>query len=424
MTPGILDANREDPERYHALSKLYEARRPLLEEAVRLGKLALAEIQKAHERGALLRISHFSGRVKGLYSLSRKAMSKGIPAERALDELGDVVGLRVVVANLKDVALLIEALDASPAISVLKKEEHGDSDGYRAIHLDIVCRWSNTHGPHEIKGELQVRTLMQDAWAIISHHDFYKNTASLPELAQPISKHLSSLLASADHLADDLRREMESRVTAPSDLSDKDPLTADGIALLYYQTFGEKPPQYEVDFLLKKAKELGVSTIGDARVGLSKGVVNKLSKIHKSRFWTRMGESEAFEFGLLFAAKGAQALKDYKRRVERNWAEVEALARNEALAEMPETYTELTEMLQRGTVPWGAFKVLGAVKDCLRCGSEYLDADAAVEAISEYYGEEDVWDELHPVLAEAENPESPDHAGCCSYCGWQMSKDD
>ena len=54
----------------------------------------------------------------------------------------------------------------------------------------------------------------------------------------------------------------------------------------------------------------------------------------------------------------------------------------------------------------------------------YLDADAGVEAISEYYGGDDIWDELYPLLADVDAPESVDHAGFCSYCGWMLGKDE
>jgi hypothetical protein len=232
------------------------------------------------------------------------------------------------------------------------------------------------------------------------------------------------LLGAADHLADDLRQKIESRVSAPVALSDEDPLNADGIAFLYFQAFGVNPPQYEVDFLLKKANELSVATIGKARVGLSRKVLQKLSEIHRARFWTRMAESEAFEYGLLFATKGNFAFEEYRGRVDRDWAEVEAVARREALSRMPDTYREFKKELRCGNVPWEALFELGAVKSCLRCGNDILDADAATEAIAEHYGKEDISDELYPLLADLEGIESADSAGYCSYCGWQMSKDD
>ncbi len=113
MGPRIMNEFGEEPERYYTVQKAYEAKKPLLEEAVRLGRLALAEVKKAHEQAGLLRICHFSGRVKSLYSVVRKAMSKNLPAERVLTDLEDVVGLRVVVANQKDIDLLVEELQTT-----------------------------------------------------------------------------------------------------------------------------------------------------------------------------------------------------------------------------------------------------------------------------------------------------------------------
>lgn len=332
--------------------------------------------------------------------------------------------MRVVVNNLKDIDPLVEALEGHPAIEVLQREDHVAEDGYSATHLEAACSLRKDGQVRRVPLEIQVRTLLQDAWAVLSHHDFYKNVGTLPDLAKRVSEHMSRALSAVDHLADDLREEIVRLVEPPSDLSDDTPLNRGGIAFLYYAVFGEKPQEYEVDYLREHAERHGVSTVGQAKAALTEDVLKRLAEIHQRRFWMRISPAEAFEYALLYAVKGEDAYTDYRTHVEMEWADVEATARREMLAEMPDTYEEFLKLLERGDFPMDALAELGAVKDCMRCGNDYLDAEVAIEAVCEFYGVEDVDAELAPFLWDSPDLGSQDYPGYCSYCGYQMGKDD
>ena len=64
-------------------------------------------------------------------------------------------------------------------------------------------------GLNLVRGELQVRTLLQDGWGELTHEDTYKPGVELPPLVTTLSRRMADLLATVDDLAQDLRQELD-----------------------------------------------------------------------------------------------------------------------------------------------------------------------------------------------------------------------
>jgi len=413
---------------YGIVKRAYNERLSLFEKALAEAKKAVAAIRLKHLRKATLRIAYIAGRVKSLPSLIKKACDRGISATEVFDRIHDVVGLRVVVNNATDVAPLIEELRANPRFKIEEIEDHAQGP-YRAVHLKVAYGLRDGEDVSLVQMEIQIRTLLQDAWAILTHHDVYKNQAALPALAQPVSKHLSESLSSLDKLADEFRRQMENIVEPPNDLSDDARLDRQGIAFLYYEILGEKPQEYEVDILVKHAHECGLRTIGDARRGLGEDVLQRLRQIHDARFGGWPIGSQVLEYGFLYAAQGPLAFEEYRKLVQAEWEDIERTAQAEALSEMPETFDEFVADLKRGDVPWGALEELGGVKRCSVCGTKILDPDAAAEGVMEHYEVDDADIDILALICGIASespfePQGPNFPDLCSWCDHTMSKDD
>jgi len=80
-----------------------------------------------------------------------------------------------------------------------------DKFGYSAKHYDVQLSRKHS-GPRynnlkKINCEIQVRTVFQDAWALLDHHLVYKNEVSIPEyLKRQLNSIAGSLELSDDHL--------------------------------------------------------------------------------------------------------------------------------------------------------------------------------------------------------------------------------
>jgi|GEM_PF-1091454 len=417
---------QHDESRIGILRKSYNARISLYRRALSNAQKIIKEIKIKHQKKATLRIAYIDHRIKRLSSVINKAMTKDIKAEEIFTKISDIAGLRVVVNNTMDINPLIKEIKKDGRLKILENEKH--SGFYKAIHLKVALTINHNHGEHEVPIELQIRTLLQDGWAILAHHDQYKNQASLPPLARPISLRLSELLSCVDKLANDLRKHVKKIVEPPNDLSDEAPLNRQGISFLYFELLGEKPQEYEVEILANRATEYGLKTIGDARKGLTQAVLRRIRKIHDERFAMIPIGYDLLEYGMLYAVQGSLAYKAYRRHIEESWKEIEDYGRSEALSGLPDTFEEFVTMMRVGNVPWTALVFFGGGA-CARCGNDTFDPSAAADGIIEYYGDPETDVDVEGLIFEAaDGPDCPfeslDFSGVCSYCDHQMSKDD
>ena len=99
---------KKDRKEYNFFRQTYSRRKKFYDGALSQVLKRLGEIRRQHQRDTKLRIAAINGRVKSRHSLIRKAVVRGISASNVFDSIDDIVGLRIVVNNLRDVEPLIE----------------------------------------------------------------------------------------------------------------------------------------------------------------------------------------------------------------------------------------------------------------------------------------------------------------------------
>ncbi|MFL5350939.1 MAG: GTP pyrophosphokinase family protein [Hyalangium sp.] len=229
----------------------YLGRQPTFEA---LGRALHAHLQGVLERGGVS-VHGISYRVKSPASLARKLARPDKIYER-LDELTDLVGLRIITFfedSIEQVARLIEQhfrVDIDRSVDKRLRQDP-DSFGYRSLHY--IC-----HPPPELLEhhsgwdwpfEIQIRTILQHAWAEIEHDLGYKSPESVPLPVRRRFSRLAGLLEIADSEFVELRRFMESyaqEVRQPVQL-ERDALELDTVSL---QSLVEAGPVAELDRVL------------------------------------------------------------------------------------------------------------------------------------------------------------------------------
>ena len=144
-------------------------------------------------------------RVKGRESLSLKIKAKRY---ESLSEITDVVGLRVIVYFADDVDLVAKLVQDEFLIdgsnSVDKRVALDvDQFGYMSLHSIISLSESRSKlSEYErfagLKAEVQVRSILQHAWAEIEHDIGYKVVNEIPRPIRRQFSRLSGLLELAD----------------------------------------------------------------------------------------------------------------------------------------------------------------------------------------------------------------------------------
>ncbi|WP_195166904.1 hypothetical protein [Mycobacteroides abscessus] len=142
-------------------------------------------------------------RVKTLPSFLEKIQRKEYP--NPIADMGDIVAGRVVCLFIDDIPKVEEIIRKT--FNVIGYEDKAKNISpeiwhYTSIHFD--CKLRDAHrGPRydrlkDRRFELQVRTILQDAWAAVDHHLAYKGEESIPnELKRDFSA-----LAGLFHVAD------------------------------------------------------------------------------------------------------------------------------------------------------------------------------------------------------------------------------
>jgi putative GTP pyrophosphokinase len=201
---GLNDAWRTQPD----LIKAYLDVRPAYEQLA----AEVAYILEKRVRASGIEIASVTWRAKTLKSFIEKIPRKhyGSP----LDEMSDLAGVRLVHLYASDSAAIEKILRQEFVVvdHVDKREEQEvDRFRYTAVHFVVQLGEGASGARYEdvrdLKCEIQVRTILQDAWAIIDHHLAYKQESAVPPPVRRKLHRLVALLEDADEKFDAIRAE-------------------------------------------------------------------------------------------------------------------------------------------------------------------------------------------------------------------------
>jgi len=178
-----------------------------------LGQAMRARLEAELARGGLEGF-HVHYRVKAPESLAQKVARPDKTYER-LEDVTDLVGLRVITYfedTIEQVARRVEAsfrVDVDRSVDKRKLQEPS-SFGYSSLHY--ICRPPEEllegHPEWDWPFEIQIRTILQHAWAEMEHDLGYKSPEAVPRPVRRRFSRLAGLLEIADHEFVELRRTM------------------------------------------------------------------------------------------------------------------------------------------------------------------------------------------------------------------------
>ncbi|MBK5190693.1 MAG: hypothetical protein JJE19_04265 [Methanosarcinales archaeon] len=158
-----------------------------------------------------------TNRTKTVDSFKKKVLAKKY--EDPINENKDYAGVRVITyidsEAQKALAIINNLFDIDPEQTIDKSEELGtDRVGYRSIQtvakfLDDRCKIPEFKRLKGMYFEIQIRTILQHAWAEIEHDRNYKFSGVLPKEIQRRFKILSGLLELADREFDDIAKSID-----------------------------------------------------------------------------------------------------------------------------------------------------------------------------------------------------------------------
>ena len=142
-------------------------------------------------------------RIKAFESFRDKIVRKNI--KDPFDSINDLVGVRVVCLLRSDIPKLGQLIHEK--FTVLAEDNKLDgvevnAFGYQSVHFVVrlpqSCTGPRYDGLHDLRLEIQVRTLAMDAWAALSHYLDYKSESDVPKELRKDFFALSGLFYVAD----------------------------------------------------------------------------------------------------------------------------------------------------------------------------------------------------------------------------------
>ena len=392
----------------------------------------LGEMRNAHLIRAQLRES----RVKPLSSIQRKARKNGWSEADAIRKATDLVGFLIVCNNLEDIERIKDLILSSPRFHLVDEEPIQDflhspqPSGYRALHLNVTYEVTGPQ-PVSVACEIQIRTLAQDMWARLAHYDLYKHAESVPPHILKSSQRLASLLAVADEIAQDIREQVSQPLAGIQGADDE--LSPQALAFIHRRAFGADPPDYLVRTVLSGCEEVSCFRL-DAidRVLRDDATRSAVAQAYQEAGRWALSDETWFQLSPVVAVLGLEEATRRAAQLGREQRdEIEAIYRREVVAELPETFEELTQTFGA----WGPdgfpsdvydiAEVMGALEECAICGAPIINVARLVEALLEHFGvDEDPDGEIQATLVNCGlEVGDVDNPRLCSYHGWVLSKD-
>ena len=220
--------------------------------------------------------------------------------DKALHEITDLAGVRVITYFPKDIDKIVGIIEKEfkidPEKSIDKRKTSDPSIfGYASVHLVVEfslerVKLSEYSLFKDMKCEIQVRTILQHAWAEIEHDIVYKSTEDIPfELRRRFSS-LAGMLEVADREFESIRQdEMKVRkrieVTIEKDNIDI-PINLDSIRF-YLEKYHKERKLHprRIGNLIKLIKTTEIKTILDLDRVLNSKVLSRAdSHIQKAEF--------------------------------------------------------------------------------------------------------------------------------------------
>lgn len=209
------------------------------------------------------------GRVKDFSSIKRKIKKLGIPEGNTFKAITDIVGARIVCNNLQDVYEIYTLIKQNPQIKILKTRDMIEkplNSGYQALHLDVRFEIIYENKKHYINCEIQIRTLIQNAWANLVHDDIYKASEDIPRMISETSKHLGGLLRIGDGIAQTIREEISKPVLPPSRITEADTtINSKTLSYIVNGIYKKELSEYEIRNSIERLKEFDYNNIAEVR---------------------------------------------------------------------------------------------------------------------------------------------------------------
>ena len=134
-------------------------------------------------------VEHMKGRIKEMDSASKKLEKKGyeLTPDNLKEYIHDMVGVRIVCTFQDEVDKIVQLIRQSDNLEIIEENDYISNpkeSGYQSYHMNVLIPIPYQDDIEYVEGEIQIRTVMMDAFAAIEHKLQYKKENITPDIAR------------------------------------------------------------------------------------------------------------------------------------------------------------------------------------------------------------------------------------------------
>ncbi|WP_246104362.1 GTP pyrophosphokinase [Treponema pectinovorum] len=213
--PKLIEKSLSNPEDFYKMAFEFQQIMMIYESATKQIETKLDILNKENKvSGRRNPIESLKSRIKSPQSISKKLEKKNLPMsfEAMTQNLNDIAGVRVVCPFISDIYRVRESLLKQPDIKLIKEKDYikePKESGYRSLHLVIEIPVYLSENSHEVKVEIQLRTIAMDFWASLEHQLHYKTSTKVPESVRRELYRVAETIAMTDREMEEIAIELQ-----------------------------------------------------------------------------------------------------------------------------------------------------------------------------------------------------------------------
>lgn len=210
--------NREvlsNPDNFYKMAFEFQQIMMVYESAIKQIETKLDILNKENKvSGRRNPIETVKSRVKSPQSIAGKLEKKNLPItfDAMVVNLHDIAGVRVICPYISDIYSVRDMLLKQPDITLLEEKDYiknPKESGYRSLHLVIEVPVYLSEATHNVKVEIQLRTIAMDFWACLEHELHYKTTTNVPESVRRELFRVAETIAMTDREMEEIAIELQ-----------------------------------------------------------------------------------------------------------------------------------------------------------------------------------------------------------------------
>lgn len=159
-------------------------------------------------------IETVKSRIKSPESISKKLEKKNcaVTFDSMISNLNDIAGVRVICPYISDIYSVRDMLLKQPDIKLILENDYIENpkeSGYRSLHLVVEVPVYLSQSEHNVRVEIQLRTIAMDFWASLEHELHYKNTTRVPESIRRELFRVAETIAMTDREMEEIALELQ-----------------------------------------------------------------------------------------------------------------------------------------------------------------------------------------------------------------------